>query len=85
MTQDYISRYDQKKYLENALVVVMAVALIAALVWALSGWPQMQCANIAKQMNVAYSWSFSTKCMIEVDGRWMPLDAYYYNPGQGQE
>lgn len=52
---------------------LLAFGFIYGLSWAGSGIP---CGTIAKRMGFEHSWEFTTGCMINVRGQWVPLENY---------
>lgn len=57
--------------IELAIVVCIAVILLSA-----TAAPVLQCRSMASAMEFDYSWGPLQGCMIEVDGRWVPLQNY---------
>lgn len=64
-----------------AFLVAVATGLVKGGVW-LWDWTldfnQRQCQEIGQKMDVPYYWTYETACMIEINGQWMPLEAYRY-------
>lgn len=59
--------------------VVLGLALIAAVLVLVSlaiFFDRPSCEATARAMEVPHQWEFWTGCMIQVDGRLIPLDAY---------
>ena len=58
-------------------VVFLVMIGFVCVIFVPIGWAgYAQCASQASKMDVPYSWGILQDCMVQLDGKWIPLDSY---------
>lgn len=68
----YIS-YEVREALFYVKLVLLIVAIVYGAIIGLGKLSEASCKEIAHMMEVEYSYSMQTSCMIKKDGKWVPL------------
>ncbi len=63
--------------------VFAGLTLTVGLAWATAAGEGVSCKNNAAQMGREYHYSMSTTCMVNDQGRWIPLDQVFNNQQSG--
>jgi hypothetical protein len=65
-------------YSDEELVggVFVGIILLVIVFFLATGWQEYSCGNKGEIMGFESSYSFTTGCMINVEGKWVPLANY---------
>ena len=69
-------------YREILIIFATLAVVIGGLVTLVALGERKSCAIVADQMGVPHQWGFWTDCMIQVNGRWIPLDSFRVQRGE---
>lgn len=59
--------------------IFIFMGLFAAIVFGANEMERAQCSSTASAMGLEYRYSILTPCLVNVDGKFIPLDAYRVN------
>ncbi len=61
---------------EFLLIIFLSVLLVVLFCVGALWFRYAQCHNRAEMMGFDAEWGITTKCMIKVDGQWLPMSRY---------
>jgi hypothetical protein len=73
----------EKKPLISSLIALFLVVIIIAIGY---GFMALECNAKTGGMEMPHRWTLLGGCQVQIPGNWwIPLDNWYYRPGQGNE
>lgn len=76
MPRYYGNTYKAGNGWAEVLILIFSIVFIVVVSKAASNY---RCTAMTRNMGIAHDWSWFGGCVVEVeDGRWIPLDNYYF-------